>query len=82
MQTVKSLGYCNGEFGALDSLTVPFLDRALYFGDGVYDATIACDGVILYEKDHIDRFFNSAALIRLELPFSKEELRRYCKNLW
>lgn len=81
MQTTKSLGYCNGEFGTLDSLTVPFLDRALYFGDGVYDATIACDGVILYEKDHIDRFFNSAALIRLELPFSKEELAQILQEL-
>ena len=34
---MKTLGYYNGRIGELDQMTVPMLDRACYFGDGVYD---------------------------------------------
>ena len=34
---MKTLGYYNGKIDELDKITVPMLDRACYFGDGVYD---------------------------------------------
>ena len=36
---MKTLGYYNGKIDELDRITVPMLDRACYFGDGVYDVT-------------------------------------------
>ena len=38
---MKTLGYYNGNFGPLEEMTVPMNDRACYFGDGVYEATLA-----------------------------------------
>ena len=42
---MKSLGYYNGKIGPVEELTVPFTDRGLYFGDGVYDATCAANHI-------------------------------------
>ena len=50
-------------------------DRVCYFGDGVYDATYSRNGVIFALDEHIDRFFNSAGLLRIELPCTKDEMK-------
>ena len=36
---MKEVGYYNGTIGPLAEMTVPIFDRALYFGDGIYEAT-------------------------------------------
>ena len=33
---MKTLGYYNGKYDELEKMSVPMLDRACYFGDGVY----------------------------------------------
>ena len=71
---MKTLGYYNGKFGPLEEMTVPMNDRACYFGDGVYEATLARNGKIFALKEHLDRFFNSAGLLRIEIPYTREEL--------
>ena len=72
---MEYVGYYNGEIAPLDELKVPFLDRASFYGDGVYDATMARDGVLLYMDDHLDRFFNSMRIMRIEPSFTREGLR-------
>ena len=71
---LKEIGYYNGKIGPLDQMQIPLLDRAIYFADGCYDATMVRNGVVHNEKEHVDRFFNSARLLRIELPFTREEL--------
>lgn len=71
---MKTLGYYNGKFGPLEEMTVPMNDRVCYFGDGVYEATLARNGKIFALKEHLDRFFNSAGLLKIEIPYTKEEL--------
>ena len=39
MSPLKNLGYYNGKIGLLEEMQVPMLDRACYFGDGLYDTT-------------------------------------------
>lgn len=72
---MKTLGYYNGEIGELDQMTVPMLDRSHYFGDGVYDATMCAGYRINNLEEHLDRFYRSAALLNLEIPCTKDELR-------
>ena len=72
---MERVGYYNGEMGALEDLKVPFLDRVAFYGDGVYDATMSRDGVMLYIEDHMDRFFNSMRIMRFEPNFTREELQ-------
>lgn len=37
---MKTVGYYNGEIKTVEELKIPALDRAVYFGDGVYDVVI------------------------------------------
>ena len=37
---MERLGYYDGKFGPLEEMTVPFLDRVSFYGDGVYDANV------------------------------------------
>ena len=50
-------------------------DRGGYFGDGVYDAAFSANGVIFTLDEHVDRFFDSAQMLRIELTISKAELK-------
>ena len=72
---MERIGYYNGEIAALEELKVPFLDRVAFYGDGVYDATMSRDGVMLYIDDHLDRFFNSMRIMRFEPNFTRDELQ-------
>ena len=42
---MKEVGYYNGKIGPLEEMTVPMEDRALYFGDGIYEATCVANRV-------------------------------------
>ncbi len=72
---MQTLGYYNGKFGELSEMSVPMCDRACYFGDGVYDATYSRNHIIWDLDKHIDRFYNSAALLRIEISQSKQEMK-------
>jgi D-alanine transaminase len=71
---LKNLGYYNGRIGLIEEMTVPMNDRAGYFGDGIYDATYSRNHIIYALDEHIDRFFNSAHAVGMEVPMSKEAL--------
>ena len=73
---MDALGYYNGKWGPLDEMTVHMNDRGCYFGDGVYDAASAANGVIFTLEEHVDRFFLSAELLEIKLHYSKEELKK------
>lgn len=66
----KTVGYYNGEMGPLEEMKVPMGDRALYFGDGIYEATCVANRVPFALDDHLDRMYNSLRL--LEIPFRKD----------
>ena len=78
---MKEIGYYNGKIGPLDDMTVPMNDRVCYFGDGVYDVAMAhCRRPYLLDR-HIDRLYRSAALVRIEMPVGKEELKKLVGDL-
>lgn len=72
---MENLGYYNGKIDLIENMTVPMNDRVCYFGDGVYDVTMCRNYVPYLLDDHVDRFFGSAALLKIEIPMSKDELK-------
>ena len=64
---MKYVGYYNGEIGPLEEMKIPMLDRAVYFGDGCYDATTFANNNIFAADDHLDRFYNSCKLLEIPL---------------
>ena len=78
---MRSLGYYNGEIGVLEEMRIPMNDRACWFGEGVCDAHL-CRNYNIYALDeHIDRFYNSAALIDIRMPMKKESLKKLLMEL-
>ncbi len=71
---MKNVGYYNGEIGPLEEMKIPMLDRAVYFGDGCYDATTFANNHIFAAKDHLDRFYNSARMLEIPFDMPREEL--------
>ncbi|PAD37309.1 D-amino-acid transaminase [Terribacillus sp. 7520-G] len=57
-----------------EALLYPFEERGLQFGDGVYEVIRIYQGTFDLLEEHIDRLFRSAEAIRLEVPFTKNEL--------
>ena len=78
---MKTLGYYNGKFDEIDKIMIPMSDRSHWFGDGVYDATCARNYKIMAIDEHVDRFFNSARLLNINLGFTKEYLKGLLNEL-
>lgn len=78
---MKTLGYYNGKYGELDEMSIPMNDRVCWFGDGVYDAGPSRNYKIFAIDEHIDRFFNSAGLLDIEMPVTKEELKELLQEM-
>ena len=72
---MKNLGYYNGKYDEIENMFIPMSDRVCFFGDGVYDATYSRNYKIFALDEHIDRFYNSAKLLEIELPYTKDELK-------
>lgn len=78
---MKNLGYYNGVFDEIENMTIPMNDRVCYFGDGVYDATYSRNYKIAYLDEHVDRFYNSAALLQIRIAQTKEELKALLNDM-
>lgn len=78
---MKTLGYYNGKYDEIDKIMIPMSDRSHWFGDGVYDATCARNYKIMAIDEHVDRFFNSARLLNINLGFTKEYLKDLLNEL-
>ena len=80
-EKMKNLAYYCGKIDLIENMTVPMTDRVSWFADGVYDATCTRNGVIYRLDEHVDRFYRCASLIRIDLPFEKEELKTLLTDL-
>ena len=78
---MKTLGYYNGKIAELEEMTVPMLDRACYFGDGVYDVAVCRNYRIFALEEHLDRFMNSCKLLHITPDKTKEELASLAETL-
>jgi branched-chain amino acid aminotransferase len=66
--------FLNGKFLPLKDATVSVLDRGFTLGDGIFETLRAYGGDVFRLQDHLERLFNSAQKIFLEIPYSKERL--------
>ena len=78
---MKNIAYYNGKTAPIEEMMVPMNERACYFGDGVYEATIALNHKPMHFDDHIDRIYNSARLIEIEIPMEKAEMKALLQSL-
>jgi branched-chain amino acid aminotransferase len=74
----------NGEFVPWDEAKVHVLSHVLHYGSSVFEGIRAYktpNGTkILGLKPHVDRLFFSAKVVRMEIPFSREEIAEAIKT--
>jgi len=78
---MKNLAYYNGKYAPLEELTVPALDRAVYFGDGVYEAAVFVGGVPFGMGDHLARFERSMGFVKIAKPMELDEVDAVVREL-
>ena len=70
--------WMNGEFVNWADAKVHILTHTLHYGNGVFEGTRAYqteDGLAVFRlQDHTRRLLNSAKIVKIDVPFSQEEL--------
>lgn len=66
--------YMNGEFVEENEASVSIFDHGLLYGDGIFEGIRAYDGYVFKLDEHLERLYDSAKAIRLEMPFLKKEM--------
>lgn len=65
----------NNTFLPAETASVLITDLAIQRGYGIFDFFKTVDGRPIFIEDHLDRFYNSAAAMRLPVDLSREELK-------
>jgi branched-chain amino acid aminotransferase len=66
--------YLNGKFVEKEQAKVSVFDHGFLYGDGVFEGIRAYNCLIFKLKEHIDRLFESAHSIMLDIKLDKQEL--------
>ena len=71
----------NGEYIPYNQSTVPVSDLIVLRGYGIFDFFLVKDRIPPFISFHLDRFIHSAALLGLDLSYTKDELADMVINL-
>lgn len=66
--------YLNGQLVDKEKAVLSVFDHGLLYGDGVFEGIRAYNGRVFKLREHLDRLFDSARAILLEIPGSKKEI--------
>lgn len=70
----EPLVYIDGQLVPKSQAKISVFDHGFLYGDGVFESIMVFNGVAFKLKEHIDRLYDSAKAICLEIPMSKEEM--------
>lgn len=66
--------YLNGEFVTKENAKVSVFDHGFLYGDGIFEGIRIYDGNIFKCKEHLERLYDSAKSITLNIPLTIEEM--------
>lgn len=68
--------YINGKLYEKEDAKISVYDHGLLYGDGVFEGIRSYGGKVFRLEQHLDRLWESAKAIWLEIPMTKEEMTR------
>ncbi len=77
---MNDYAYYNGIITPYDSMTIPLTDRALFFGEAIYEVMIGANGNIYQFSEHIARLKKGLNAIDLEVP-EDSEILEHCREI-
>lgn len=66
--------YIDGEFHEKESAKISVFDHGLLYGDGVFEGIRIYEGCVFRLRQHIERLYESAKAIALEIPLTHEKM--------
>jgi branched-chain amino acid aminotransferase len=66
--------YINGKLYDKNDAKISVYDHGLLYGDGVFEGIRVYNGKVFRLKEHIDRLYESALSIWLEIPLTREQM--------
>jgi branched-chain amino acid aminotransferase len=66
--------YINGKLYDKADAKVSVYDHGLLYGDGVFEGIRVYDGKVFRLREHVDRLYESARHIYLDIPLSREQM--------
>ncbi len=76
MQETEWIAYVNSEYVLQSEAKLSIFDHGVLYGDGVFDTFCAWNGQIFKIDQHIDRLFRSLNVFQIDIPLSKEDLKK------
>src|SRR5262245_54805366 len=66
--------YINGKLFDKPDAKISVYDHGLLYGDGVFEGIRIYEGKVFRLREHVDRLYDSARHIHLEIPMSREKM--------
>jgi branched-chain amino acid aminotransferase len=66
--------YINGTFYAKENAKISVFDHGLLYGNGVFEGIRTYGGKVFRMQEHMDRLWESARALRLEMPITIDEM--------
>jgi branched-chain amino acid aminotransferase len=66
--------YITGKLVPAEQAMVSVFDHGLLYGDGVFEGIRVYHGNVFLLQEHVDRLYESALSIRLEIPMTREKM--------
>lgn len=66
--------YVDGQYYPKEEAKISVFDHGFLYGDGVFEGIRAYNGRVFKLKEHIDRLYNGARGIMINVPLTKEEM--------
>jgi D-alanine transaminase len=73
--------FLNGEYLPAEEAKISIFDRAVNFGDAVYDVAGVLDGRLVDFEHHMQRYFNSLRKLSIASPLEQDEILRVFRRL-
>jgi len=70
----EPLVYVDGQYYPKSEAKISVLDHGFLYGDGVFEGIRAYNGIVFKLKEHVGRLFQSAHVMALRIPLTKEQL--------
>jgi len=68
--------YLDGKLVSKADATISVFDHGFLYGDGVFEGIRVYDGNVFRLEEHIDRLYESARSLMLEIPLDREQMIR------
>jgi len=68
--------YIGGKLYSKEDAKISVYDHGLLYGDGIFEGIRSYNGKVFRMTEHLDRLWNSAKAIWLQIPMTKEEMAK------